>query len=233
MQCPMSGTHSPSSGLLQRVWLTSPGLLSTLCSTYNLSSKLRQDLLHHCCHSWWSAHGSSISKMKWKFLVSLETWLCLVMLPCNRMFFWSRYMREYFSEADTWESTWCFAGADLWEVGCWERVRGCSLQCHAKLCWSLLVFAGLHFIEINAPRTSCGIPADSGPFWWLMWFCRALQFLLDCATGTDSCLVFVIVLDYWYSDSKESNCPQRTTTKQVHNSLFLLTFFFPYFWSVG
>ena len=59
----------------------------------------------------------------------------------------------------------------------------------------------------------------------------ALQFLLDCAMATDSCLVFAIGLDCCYLDNEELNHPQRTTSNQVHKTLFLLTFFLPYLWS--
>jgi hypothetical protein len=51
-----------------------------------------------------------------------------------------------------------------------------------------------------------------------------LRFLLDLAITADSCLVFAIGLDCWHPDNEGWNRPQRTTSKQVHNPLFLLTF---------
>ena len=50
---------------------------------------------------------------------------------------------------------------------------------------------------------------------------RVLLFLLYSAATTDSCLVFAMGLDCWYPD------------KNVHNSLFTLTFNLLYLWSVG
>ena len=68
---------------------------------------------------------------------------------------------------------------------------------------------------------------------------RALQFLLDQAAATDSCLAFAewtgllllirvgVLLVDWTADNKDWNCPQRTISKQVHNLCFLLTFLSP------
>ena len=51
---------------------------------------------------------------KWRFLVSLETQLCHIMLcwklSCERTFCWNRHMRGYFAEEDTGEGIWYFAG---------------------------------------------------------------------------------------------------------------------------
>lgn len=55
------------------------------------------------------------------------------------------------------------------------------------------------------------------------YFCTTLLFLQDNATETNSCLVFTTALDCWYPDDEEWNCPQGTTSKQVHKTLFLST----------
>lgn len=65
------------------------------------------------------------------------------------------------------------------------------------------------------------------PIYSDLWqFGAALQFLLDHATTTDSCLMYVIRLDCCILTRVES--PSRTTAKQVHKPLFLLAFFLPY-----
>lgn len=52
-------------------------------------------------------------------------------------------------------------------------------------------------------------------------FDRALWFVLDQTSTAALCLVLAIELDCWYPNNNEWNCPQRTTSKQVYNSLFL------------
>ena len=56
----MSESHSRSSGLLQRVWVTYPALPSV---AHCLSSTLHLVPLHHCCCSWRSSHGTGFYKM--------------------------------------------------------------------------------------------------------------------------------------------------------------------------
>lgn len=105
-----------------------------------------------------------------------------------------------------------------------------ALQHFVGLPWFLLILTlerDLHQRTSQGIWIICATSADS---WWFRW---ALQFLLDRSNATDSSLVFAIGLDccYWlcvvytigldclYLDNEELNCPQRTTSKQVHNPL--------------
>lgn len=40
-------------------------------------------------------------------------------------------------------------------------------------------------------------------------FSAALNFLLDCATNSNSCLMYVIRQDCWYPDNEEWNHPEE------------------------
>ena len=106
-----------------------------------------------------------------------------------------------------------------------------TLQCFAGLYWSSLVTSWREVCLVE----SCLLLATSI---YLCQFGRALWFLLDQTTVTDSCLGFAdwsglllliqvrcFELDCWYPDNKNWNHPQRTTSNQVHMSLVLLTIF--------
>jgi hypothetical protein len=49
--------------------------------------------------------------------------------------------------------------------------------------------------------------------------------LLGRAATIGLCLVFATELNCWYPDKEELNRSQRTISKQVHNTYFILTFF--------
>ena len=86
---------------------------------------------------------------------------------------------------------------------------------------SMLRWSSLHREKLTRQTTSRGILADSGRF------SRAWLFLLDCATATDSCLVFAIELGCLYPDTEEWNRPKqvlliRSTTPFDFNLAFSL-----------
>lgn len=56
----MSGVHSPSSGFLQRAWVTSPG---PPFAEHSLSAKVWKALHHNWRYSWWLSCGIGISKV--------------------------------------------------------------------------------------------------------------------------------------------------------------------------
>lgn len=68
-----------------------------------------------------------------------------------------------------------------------------AMEYFAGLCWPLLVFTGLHFVERNVPKNFLMVfqlILAMSANWYL--FGQALLFLLDCATAADLHLVFVI-----------------------------------------
>lgn len=167
----------------------------------------------------------------WRWLVEVEisdfftTQLCRVMfsrkLSCERAC-------SVMLKTDTWEGTRRLERISTERHKQWED----ALLCRATLHWSLLVFTGLHclhFIERNtqgAKKTSPGILADSGHFCGLV----AMFQSLAVSAGSCCCYRFVFSVCYWiglpvsWQGRVESS--QETTFKQVHNPIFLFTFFF-------
>lgn len=56
---PMSGIQLTIFWALPRAWVTSPAMPFV---AHALSSRLQMPVLHCCCCSWWSSHGTGISK---------------------------------------------------------------------------------------------------------------------------------------------------------------------------
>lgn len=154
--------------------------------------------------------------MKWKFLVSLTTQFCPV------MFFWKllfvrghRFRKNINGTPQTVKVYFCLA-----------------MPCNASLIfkvWSSLVFIALYFVERNMPKN----------FLWVLAVPLTLVDLVESYCSCWSCIHywFMFVVCYWtallLSWHWRVELPQGTISKQINNTLFLLTFFFPYLWSVG
>jgi hypothetical protein len=92
--------------------------------------------------------------------------------------------------------------------------------------WALLVFAGLHFVERNVPKIFSWY---SSCFWPLQLTSADLEEPCRFCWIVPTLLVHVwCLLLNWTADIQtvKSQSPQGTISKQVHNILFLLTFFF-------
>jgi hypothetical protein len=160
-------------------------------------------------------------------------------LSCKRMLCWSRHVRDGFSEADAcmWylERAQPYREKTLALLHCktlhWSSL---ALQCLTDLCCpcnASLVFAGIHFLERNAPKNYYGflmILAASVDSWGLD---GALWFLLDWPAATDLCFMFAIGMDCWDPDNEDWNCLKNLLLNRSTNP-FSYKSFFPYLWSM-
>jgi hypothetical protein len=146
---------------------------------------------------------------------------CLVR---GHMFCWGKYLREHMFRKN---------------INITHRQREMLLHWFSLLVWSSLTFDCHDFVERNTPENfswyfGCflSFPTDSCQL------DRASQFLLDLASATDPCLVFLywtgllllicvwcFWLDCWYPDNEDCYCLQRTTSKHVPIPLVLITIF--------
>jgi hypothetical protein len=147
---------------------------------------------------------------------------------------------DVFLEAVLWEVTWyfyrsclvrgCFADADTWEdMSCLERVytdnKRSLLHCYSLQCFTRLHLSWLQ-VKKHTKELLVAFQLLLAAFSDSSWFSRALWFLLDQAAATDWCLVFAIMLDCWYPDNEDWNCPKELLLNR--SFCFLLTFFLSY-----
>jgi hypothetical protein len=103
------------------------------------------------------------------------------------------------------------------------------LRCAVPHC-SSLVCPGFHFVERNTKGLLVALlPLILAASTDWCQFSGALLFLLYTAIASGFWFMFGVC--YW--TGLLILRPQGNIYKQVHNSLFLLTFFFPYLWFVG
>jgi hypothetical protein len=144
---------------------------------------------------------------------------------------------------------WCFSGSCIVKghaMLCWKQTleqardvykeykwnpinnKRTLLDCYTSPCFtSSPVFTGLCWSSL--PREKCAKELLL-VFQLLL---AALLFLLDRTTTTDSCLVFAIELDCWYSDHRQWTCLKELLINRSTKTLSLLIFFLPYLWSVS
>ena len=135
-------------------------------------------------------------------------------------------------KADPWEVKCCLVRIEM--DGTPQTVRGCfciATPCNGSLVFaghycSLLVSAGLNFVERNAPKNFS---------WYLFWLILDPSDDSPClavSAGSSCHYWFMFGFCYWtgllVSRQQNVELPQGTTSKQVHNTPFTLASFFPY-----
>lgn len=129
--------------------------------------------------------------------------LFLCKVSPERMFYWSRHLGGHLMLGKSISRT----------HSQWQYYL--ALLHFAALCWSLLVFIGLHFIEKSSPKTNKQTTIKNLIVFWLTLLLTHSDFIdISVSAGlshfsTDSCLMFAIELGCRYPDNKNWNSPQN------------------------